>query len=822
MTEECLHVLLVEDDPAHAEAIRRAFDEGRGCVELFVAASLSEYHASVARQRPHVALMDLNLPDGRAVDALPSPPEAGEFPVVIMTSFGDEQVAVEAIKAGALDYIVKSPEAFATMPRIVERLRREWELLRARSQDRARIEHLNSVLRGIRKVNQLITREREPHSLIRKVCQLLVDSRGFPTSCIVLCSDSRVRGMAIAGEERLLGNLREMLSDAHVPECVRQTLARSGATPGKVVTESRSDYPESHMHREEHDAATVRLEHEGRVYGALIVALPSGFTSNEEEMELLEEIACDVAFALRNMEINAEKEKSEEDLAESREALKSIFERLRDGVLVTAIESRRLVFANEAMCSMLGYAREELLHMRVQDIHPTDRLPEVVAQFERQARGESPLLTDVPILRKDGSVFEADVSSTTVDLEGHPCVVGVFRDRTEQRKLEEHVQLVQRLEAVGRLAGGVAHDFNNLLSVIISYSEFAIETLSENDSLHSDMVEIDKAARRAAALTRQLLAFSRKQVLELEVLDLNRVVSGIENMLRRILGEDIEVVVRLAGELGSIKADRGQLEQVIMNLAVNARDAMPQGGKFILETSNIELCEEYADLHVAVTPGRFVALSASDTGCGMDPATQEHIFEPFFTTKEKGKGTGLGLSTVYGIVKQSGGNVWVYSEVGRGTTFKVYLPRVDTSASEIRRKPGSSVAHGNEAVLIVEDEEAVRRIAERILRAAGYQVFTAASGSHALALCEERGGAFDLLLTDVIMPQVSGRELAEQLTSRYPTLRVLYMSGYADDAIVHHGVLAPGMHFIGKPFSAAELRSKVREVLDRDTLAAAR
>ena len=418
--------------------------------------------------------------------------------------------------------------------------------------------------------------------------------------------------------------------------------------------------------------------------------------------------------------------------------------------------------------------------------------------------------------------FPADVLLNRMFLDDRPVLQATVRDLTKSKRqelegasLKEQLQVAQKMEAVGRLAGGVAHDFNNLLAVILSYADFAGQSLREGDPLRGDIEEIRKAGQRAASLTRQLLAFSRKQVLDPKVLELNRVAADLEKMLRRLIGEDIDLLQVLAPDLGLVKADSGQIEQVIMNLVVNARDAMPSGGKLTIETANVELDEEYAARHVGVKPGSYVLLAVSDTGCGMDAATRQRLFEPFFTTKEKGKGTGLGLSTVYGIVKQSGGNVCVYSEPGKGTTFKTYLPRVlEEQAPMVTTRTQERPAVGTETILVVEDEEAVRNLTARILRAAGFKVLVASHGGQALLECEKFPGEIHLLLTDVVMPQMSGPELAARLDKVRPGLRVLYMSGYTDDAIVHHGVLAPGTKFIGKPFNAVDLALKVRDVLD--------
>ena len=389
------------------------------------------------------------------------------------------------------------------------------------------------------------------------------------------------------------------------------------------------------------------------------------------------------------------------------------------------------------------------------------------------------------------------------------------RDVTESRATEEQLRQSQKMEAVGRLAGGIAHDFNNLLTAIIGYAELARSRLKVEDPSRAELAEIEKAGRRAAGLTRQLLAFSRKQVLQPRVVNLNQIVGDMDQMLQRLIGEDIELVTLPRENLGSVMADTGQIEQVVLNLAINARDAMPRGGKLTIETAEAELDENYSAFHFDVPPGHYVSLIVSDNGIGMDAKTLSYAFEPFFTTKEIGKGTGLGLSTVYGIVKQSGGHVTVYSEPGVGTTFKIYLPRVealpDVTASSTRHPVQ---AGGTETVLVVEDEEPVRRLVCRSLEAQGYKTLSAAGPNEALAVCEEHAGEIHLMLTDVVMPRLGGKGLAKQATAVRPGMKVLFMSGYTDDAIVHHGVLDAGTPFLQKPFTPSALSRKVREVLD--------
>jgi signal transduction histidine kinase/CheY-like chemotaxis protein len=422
---------------------------------------------------------------------------------------------------------------------------------------------------------------------------------------------------------------------------------------------------------------------------------------------------------------------------------------------------------------------------------------------------------DLVAQRKDGSAIPVEISIGPLATREGALVTAAIRDITERKQLEQQFRQSQKMEAVGQLAGGIAHDFNNLLTVINGHSEMALQLLKADDPLHSNLEQIKEAGDRAASLTRQLLAFSRKQILEPKVLDLNAIVTNLDKMLQRLIGEGIALQTALAPALGRVKADSGQIEQVLINLAVNARDAMPQGGRLTIEAANVELDGHYAAQHVAVQPGPYVMLAVSDTGCGMDAETQARIFEPFFTTKGQGKGTGLGLSTVHGIVKQSGGYIWVYSEPGRGTTFKIYLPRVDAQAEALEpHSPRQESLQGTETILLVEDEERVRRLARTILAGHGYSVLEAPNGAEALRISEQHSGAIHLLVTDVAMPGMSGREVVARLAPAHPSMKVLYMSGYTDNAIVHHGVLMPGIAFVQKPFTPNGLARKVREVLD--------
>jgi two-component system, cell cycle sensor histidine kinase and response regulator CckA len=476
----------------------------------------------------------------------------------------------------------------------------------------------------------------------------------------------------------------------------------------------------------------------------------------------------------------------------------------------------RLLAVNPALVSMLGYGSEaQLLQCNMaRDIYvdPAERERRVA---EVMARGS--LTTEAVWRRRDGKTITVRAIERVVrDAQGNVEYFNAMaEDITEHRLLEDRLRQAQKMEAIGRLAGGVAHDFNNLLTGILGCADLLMETLGPDAPGRDDVAEIRKAAVRAADLTRQLLAFSRQQVLAPQVLDLNALVGNMEKMLKRLIGEHIELRAALAPELGAVKADAGQLEQVIVNLAVNARDAMPDGGRLTIETRNAQLDATYVEEHTPVVPGAYVLLAVTDSGTGMDAETKSHIFEPFFTTKELGKGTGLGLATVFGVVKQSGGYVWVYSEPGQGTTFKIYLPRVaETPTAAAPRAAAPASLRGSETILLVEDDETVRGLTRRLLVARGHTVVLASQGEEALQLAQRHAGRIHLLVTDVVMPGMSGRELADRMQALLPGIKVLFLSGYTDDAIVRHGVLEPGVAFLQKPFAADALARKVREVLD--------
>jgi PAS domain S-box-containing protein len=537
----------------------------------------------------------------------------------------------------------------------------------------------------------------------------------------------------------------------------------------------------------------------------------------------VEERNVDLTAANQQMQEEIDERKQVEGaLRESEERYRTAIEHSNDGIVID--KGGRHLFVNQKFVDIFGYDNpEEVVGKPLSTIVHPDDLDRVKETVLKRQKGEVvQACYEFKGIRKNGEVLDIEVSATKTIYRGEIVSLVYLRDITERKRteeekviLQEQLRQSQKMEAIGQLAGGIAHDFNNLLTVIKGYCQFSLPELKKDDPLRENILEIDSAADRAANLTRQILAFSRRQVMEMQVLDVNTLLRDLDKMLRRVIGEDIELVTLLAADLGRIKTDPGQIEQVVMNLAVNARDAMPNGGKLTIETANVELDQAYARSHISVVAGRYVMFSVSDTGVGMTPNVRDRIFEPFFTTKEKGKGTGLGLSTVYGIVKQSDGNIWVYSEPGHGTTFKIYLPRVDEPLEEARKgmvKDGLPL--GKETILLVEDEQEVRRLTAKILEKQGYEVLEASNGDEAFAIGAKWKNPIHLLLTDVIMPGMSGCQLVDQFSTVYQDIKVLYMSGYTDSAIVHHGVLEEGSNYLQKPFTPNTLACKVRQVLD--------
>ncbi|HEY6945288.1 MAG TPA: PAS domain S-box protein, partial [Candidatus Acidoferrum sp.] len=536
-------------------------------------------------------------------------------------------------------------------------------------------------------------------------------------------------------------------------------------------------------------------------------------------------LACENAKRYRTIQEHAAKleiEIAERKRAEER--FRMLVETAPTGIII-ADSKGRIVDANAHTYQMFGYGQKELIGQPIETL-----LPEAlrsVHENHRRSFAANPhprpmgVGMDLFARRKDGTDFPVEISLGPLVTQGETLVSAAIVDITARKKMEAQLRLSQRMEAIGRLAGGVAHDFNNLVTVILGCCDALSGELPSDHPASRKVEMVRKAGASAADLTRQLLAFGRKQILQPKLIEPKEIVNGVAIMLGRLIGADIKLEVAVDPKVGCINADPGQVEQILVNLAANARDAMPNGGRMTIELRNAELDDSYQKQHSPAIPGPYVMISVTDTGCGMDSKTQAQIFDPFFTTKEFGKGTGLGLATVYGIVKQSGGYIWVYSELGKGTVFKVYLPRVEREAPQsVHADPDGAPQRGTETILFAEDSESLREMACEYLESIGYTVIEAGCGTEALQRSSEFQGTIHLLLTDVIMPEMNGRELADQIVQNRPGIKVLFTSGYTDDAIVRHGVLEPGIAFIQKPYRPRAIARKIREVLDGPARAA--
>lgn len=726
---------------------------------------------------------------------------------IVMTGQGTIQTAVDAMKVGAFDYVLKPFRLQNLLPLIT----------RAMNVRHMRLENLQ--LRetlAIYELAQTIALTLDPQTVISKLVDAVLKQTSADEVSVLLpvpdADELYVAAVRGQNRERLLGQrvpLDETISGWVTRE--RRPLMLQGEVRDKRF---RSAWP----HPEITSSISIPMQVANKVVGTLNInalSRPRPFTL--AQLKVLTILAGTAAAALESASLHTQVRRAEEKY-------RSIFENAIEGIFQSTPD-RRLVTANPSMARILGYDSPEELIASIKE--GTDIYVDPAAADEVTQTLEAEGIVqgfEFEAYRKDGEKIWLSLNVRLIRDENDNALFreGAIEDITEQKyaeierhKLEEQLRQSQKMEAIGQLAGGVAHDFNNLLTAINGYSSLALQRTNPDSRIRNYLEEIKKAGDRAANLTRQLLAFGRKQMLKPVALNLNDVVFDMNQMLRRLIGEDIKFDAKLDPALRKIKADPGQIEQVLVNLVVNSRDAMPQGGALTIETTNFEVDHEYTSSHLGMLPGGYVMLAVSDTGCGMDIETKARIFEPFFTTKDKGRGTGLGLSTVYGIVKQSGGNIWVYSEPNRGTTVKVYLPHLDDDQEPAERPSIETAApRGSETILLVEDEEVVRGLARQILEHAGYNVLDTASGEAALRMCREHDDPIHLLLTDVVMPETSGKEIAQRLKSLRPATCVLFMSGYTDDAIVHHGVLDSNVEFIQKPFTPVTLARKVREVLD--------
>jgi len=801
-----VRILIVEDDPQDAALAEREVRRA----DIFCTFRRVETRDDMAEALrefvPDVILTDHSLPafDARSALQLAQQLSPGTPVIVVTGRLGDEP-AVQYLQAGAADYIVKDQ-----LHRLGPALLRALDTKRSR-QAQARAHQLQGAIYRIAQVAMSTPGLEELLPAIHQIVGELMPARNFYIALYDAAND--------------------LLSFPYVVD--EHDTDFSSKKPGKGLTEYvvRTGQPllvtpEVQVELERRgevelvgapsiDWLGVPLKIGDRAIGALVAqTYTPGVRYGEREKEILQFVSTQVAMAIERSHAEADLRASEARLkAIIDAALDAVITMDGDGVVLSWSPQAERVFGWPASEAVGGKLSTTIIPPRFREAHERG-----LAHF--LGTGEGPVLNqriEITGLRRDGREIPVELTITPVRLGGAWLFSAFLRDISERKLLEAQLRQAQKMEAVGRLAGGIAHDFNNLLTAIIGYTDLALADLREGDPMRQDMEEILRAAHRAAGLTRQLLAFSRQQVLAPRVLDLNEVVQTVDKMLGRLVGEDIELQSVLAPGLGHIKADPGQLEQVIVNLAVNARDAMPTGGKRTIETADVEMAETRGRDLTTVPAGRYVMLAITDSGTGMDEDTKARIFEPFFTTKEQGKGTGLGLATVYGIVKQSGGFIWVYSEPGHGTTFKIYLPRVEGAADALAPPVGTAaVPRGTETVLIVEDEEAVRALAKTALARKGYRVLEAANGGEALLLCESERAPIHLLVTDVVMPGLGGADLAQRLAPLRSEMKVLFISGYTDRAAARHGTMQPGAAYLEKPFSLDALARKVREVLDRE------
>ena len=782
--------------------------------------------ALTGERRPDLVLMDIRLQgDMDGIMAADKIRQRFHVPVIFLTSYSERTTVERAKLAEPFGYLLKpfnDDELQSTIEIAIYRHRAEEEIRR-----------MNRLYDVLSQVNQTIVRIRSREELLPTICRLMVE-RGAVDLAWIGWLDPQTGRISPAAH---FGHGGEMLHDTdfHVGD-----RPEGQGNPAKAVREGEPfvcnecgvggcPYPSAKAPARFgfQSCGSFPLSFQGQVCGTLSICVAEPGFFRGKEMSLLKEVALDISFALDKIESDNQRERLTEELKQRSGFLQTLLDAMPYPVFYKDAQLRYLG-CNTAFEKFVGFTRNRLMGKTVYDIWPRD-LADLCDRFDKEMlanKDPEPQMYEGTMPAGDGVRHDMVFHKAAFYDEGGAVggIIGAMVDITERkrgeaerRKLRDQLLQAQKMESIGQLAGGVAHDFNNLLTVIEGYCDIMQDLIPTGDPLQPMLDQVQSAGKRAAALTRQLLAFSRKQILAPVTLDLDRLVTGLREMLGRLIGEDITLSTTLRPGLWPITADPGQIEQVIMNLAVNARDAMPTGGMLTIETDNVHLDGSYAETHIEPLTGPFVMVAVTDTGHGMDEPTRARIFEPFFTTKELGKGTGLGLATVYGIVKQSGGSIAVYSEPGRGTTFKIFLPADRTAASaQHTPQPILATASGEETILLVEDDKMVRYLVRTLLEGRGYTVLEAPDGDDALSASAQCQGPIHLMLTDVVMPKMGGRELAERMKVLRPAMKVLFMSGYTDDAVFRHGLLTAEVEFLPKPFTLASLTSKVREVLDKE------
>lgn len=833
-SQKGVHILVVEDSPTQAEGLKHLLQEFR--YRVTVARNGRLALEAARRDHPTLVISDIVMPemDGFSLcKRLKSEDRLKDVPVILMTSLSAPEDVMKGLEAGADNFIRKPFDDRYLISRIEyilsnRKLRAsskvgvEMEIVLAGQKHRITSERqqildlLISTYEEAVHLNAQLQQQQEQLAALAADLERKVQER---TAALVAEVAERTRAEA---EFRVLleaapaaivqvdGEGRIMLVNAQTEQMFGYERHELLGQPVELLVPDR--FRETHI-RQRRDYLTAPAPRLTRTDLNLHGRRKNGeeFPAEITLSPIVREGGIWVTAVIRDV---SERQRAEQTMRR----LALIVESSDDAIISTDLGGRILSW-NEAATRIFGYTHAEAHDRNASVLAPEEEKPWFSEGLKRAGRGEGLKISDAIAMTKSGSRIEVSVTMSPIrDAAGIVAgVSAIVRDISERRRLEEQLRQSQKMEAIGSLAGGIAHDFNNLLGVILGAGELALLRLQDDDAVRKYVLQMRRAAERAASLTRQLLAFSRRQSLEPRVLDLNVILREMEKMLRRLIGENIDLETTFEPNLSRTMADPGQIEQVIMNLVVNARDAMPRGGKLTITTANVELDEEYARQHAEVEPGAYVRLTVSDTGMGMPPEVRARIFEPFFTTKEEGKGTGLGLSTVYGIIKQSGGHIWVYSEVGKGTTFKVYLPCIFTeTVAERPMNAAANAGHGTETILLVEDADDLRELAAEFLEGSGYKVLSAATGAEALDIAERYSGLIHVLVTDVIMPGMSGAELATQLVQRRPTLKVIYASGYTAGEIGHHGVLDAGLVLVEKPYTRVGLTRKIREVLDGD------